>query len=40
MAPKPVEPPPGTSMITVLLGVVVAAAVAYFLYLARHTGHF
>jgi hypothetical protein len=40
VAPKPVEPPPGTSMITVLLTVVVAAAVAYFIYLARHMGHF
>jgi len=27
-------------MITVLLTVVVAAAVAYFIYLARHMGHF
>jgi hypothetical protein len=40
MAPKPVEPAPGTLMVAVLLAVVVAAAVAYFIYLSRHAGHF
>jgi len=27
-------------MVAVILAVVVAAAVAYFIYLGRHTGHF
>jgi hypothetical protein len=40
IAPKAVEPAPGTSMVAVILAVVVAAAVAYFIYLGRHTGHF
>ncbi len=40
MAPKAVEPAPGTSMVAVILAVVVAAAIAYFIYLGRHTGHF
>lgn len=36
--PKAVEPAPGSSMIAVLLALV-AAAVAYFVYRVRHTGH-
>jgi hypothetical protein len=38
-APKPVEPAPGTSMVAVLLAFV-AAAIGYFIYRAKHTGHF
>jgi hypothetical protein len=37
--PKPVEPAAGTSMVAVLLALV-AAAIGYFIYRARHTGHF
>jgi hypothetical protein len=36
--PKAVEPAPGSSMVAVLLALV-AAAVAYFVYRVRHTGH-
>jgi hypothetical protein len=38
-APKPVEAAPGTSMVAVLLAFV-AAAIGYFIYRAKHTGHF